>query len=108
MRKALEYYKAQTVLEGGTWTDEMDQSKKKELLEKVTKMNVKELVQEFGHFYPFRIDTLSKIMPYEEAFELHTQVTGWCYGPKRTWNKHRGKGIKLENTNVVKKEEPQS
>ena len=44
MRKALEYYKAQTVLEGGTWTDEMDQAKKKELLEKVTKMNVKELV----------------------------------------------------------------
>lgn len=46
-------------------------------------MNIKELVTEFGHFYPFRLSTLAKVMPYEKAFELNTKVTGWCYGPKK-------------------------
>lgn len=45
-------------------------------------MTIKELVLEFGHFYPFRLDTLTKIMPYEQAFEIHSKVTGWCYGGK--------------------------
>jgi hypothetical protein len=52
-------------------------------------MTVKELVAAFGHFYPFRLDTLTRIMPYEEAFELHSKVTGWCYGPKRKSRKRK-------------------
>lgn len=46
-------------------------------------MTIRELVNEFGHFYPFRLSTLAKVMPYEKAFELNTKVTGWCYGPKK-------------------------
>ncbi len=37
----------------------------KELTDRIFKMTVKELVLEFGHFYPFRLDTLTRIMPYE-------------------------------------------
>lgn len=54
----------------------------RELTEKIFKMTIKELVLEYGHFYPFRLDTLTRIMPYEQAFEIHSKVTGWCYGPK--------------------------
>lgn len=52
-------------------------------------MTVRELVSNFGHFYPFRIDTLSKIMPFDQAFELHSKATGWCYGPKKKNKKKR-------------------
>lgn len=68
-------------------------------------MTVKELVLEFGHFYPFRLDTLTRIMPYEQAFELHSRVTGWCFGPKP---KERKKKRYYENPETEVKNEGHS
>ena len=72
----------------------------KELTEKIFKMTIKELVLEYGHFYPFRLDTLTRIMPYEQAFEIHSKVTGWCYGPKTKPKKSKRSSIQNPESDI--------
>lgn len=65
LNKAIEHYKLQASTEGRPWNEDIGKQKAKELKEKIEKMSVKELVEAFSHFYPFRLDTLSKLMPFD-------------------------------------------